>query len=343
MIKLHKSEAIWQDRVIQEMEMISRKKQFGKKYEIAKAWKNNNDVKICNASFALGSGVKNGIAEMSTMALTNSTPTMAMWAPIEMNVFVKHQETKTIPTVGEDLNPNDQNSIANLVEEINSKMTITENIDDQTFLTLVQNLSVYDNNQIEKSDDQHKKHEVLYRPKSDLEIKWIEASTEDPTLPSLIVFQAISSSYPECGSTNDLIKKYKSLTDHKLKLEKVPNIDGPTAKAVTAEKSLHHYKSLLCRRCFMFGCPLHNDPYVDTPIITPSNSVAEPPLPTTPCGVDCYLSGRNSPTENSSYSPPLILSPSNDLKNNEDVWTGSEVTLFRFLSGHLLPWLSTSL
>ena len=45
-------------------------------------------------------------------------------------------------------------------------------------------------------------------------------------------------------------------------------------------------QSLLCRRCFVYDCALHNDPPVDAP---PKVEKEEIPLPTSPCGADCYL------------------------------------------------------
>ena len=43
----------------------------------------------------------------------------------------------------------------------------------------------------------------------------------------------------------------------------VQDLDGPNAQAISAEAAIHSYKSLLCRRCFKYDCPLHNDPFVD--------------------------------------------------------------------------------
>ena len=167
-------------------------------------------------------------------------------------------------------------------------MAMSEDIDDSMFLSLVNNLAVYEKSDMEKND-QSNKYLVLNRPKSALESSWAELSIKDRTLPGLIVFQAISSRYPDLGSTDDMLKKYKTLTNQKAKPDYVPNIDGPDAEAVTAERALHSYKSLLCRRCFLYDCPLHNDPYVETPVPRPSERIEDLPLPTSPCGPDCFL------------------------------------------------------
>ena len=66
----------------------------------------------------------------------------------------------------------------------------------------------------------------------------------------------------------------------------MPDLDGPMVQAISADRAMHSYKSLLCRRCFKYDCPLHNDPYVDIP---PKVDKEEISAPTTPCGDDCFL------------------------------------------------------
>jgi len=312
-------------------------------------------VKVWNECLSLTSGADKGkkaqIAELSVIPPAVAPPPMSMWAPIEKNVLVEDQQHSNIPYFGDDVIEKDQNFIANLVEEVNSKMAMSEDIDDSMFLSLVNNLAVYEKSDMEKND-QSNKYLVLNRPKSALESSWAELSIKDRTLPGLIVFQAISSRYPDLGSTDDMLKKYKTLTNQKAKPDYVPNIDGPDAEAVTAERALHSYKSLLCRRCFLYDCPLHNDPYVETPVPRPSERIEDLPLPTSPCGPDCFLtipgvlaamSPRTPAIKGKSgdelrYNPKLCdeLNPLKDITGtNMDVWTGSEITLFRMLAKSL--------
>jgi len=307
-------------------------------------------VKTWNESLSFANGAdksrKAQIAELSSMPPATAPPTMSIWAPIERNVLVEDQQHSNIPYFGDDVIEKDYNFISTLVEEVNSKMAMSETIDDASFLALVVNLAKY--NTDEDGEHETGKYFVLYRPKTESETAWAEASIRDPNLPGLIVFQAISSKYPEFGTTDDIIKKYKALTAQKSKPDFVPNIDGPDAEAVTAERALHSYKSLLCRRCFLYDCPLHNDPYVETPVPRPSERIEDLPLPTTPCGHDCFLSvpgvmatlsprtpaSKGKGGEEVRYNPQLCeeLNPLRDITGTDrDVWTGSEITLFRML------------
>ncbi|XP_069093824.1 histone-lysine N-methyltransferase EZH1 isoform X2 [Pleurodeles waltl] len=104
------------------------------------------------------------------------------------------------------------------------------------------------------------------------------------------IFSAISSMFPENGFPEEIKERYKDLTavsdPNALPPQCTPNIDGPCAKSVQREQSLHSFHTLFCRRCFKYDCFLH--PFHATPNVYRRRH-REIKLETEPCGGHCFL------------------------------------------------------
>ena len=162
-----------------------------------------------------------------------------------------------------------------------------EDDEDTLYLKLVNNLAKLTIN--ERSGPAGDSENFLHEPASDYQKRWHHQSSEDKTLPSLLVFQAIASKYPDYGSVEELIKRWRKIQDEKTGSNLVANIDGIEAVAVSSERALHSFKSLLCKRCFMYDCSLHNDPIVDASLRLPGREGQEEEIPSSgPCGAQCY-------------------------------------------------------
>ncbi|XP_075436301.1 histone-lysine N-methyltransferase EZH1 isoform X2 [Ascaphus truei] len=108
--------------------------------------------------------------------------------------------------------------------------------------------------------------------------------------PHDLIFSAISAVFPERGFPEEVKERYKELTEvsdpNVLPPQCTPNMDGPCAKNVQREQSLHSFHTLFCRRCFKYDCFLH--PFHTSPNVYKRRN-REIKIETEPCGHHCFL------------------------------------------------------
>ncbi|XP_058067293.1 histone-lysine N-methyltransferase E(z) isoform X2 [Anopheles bellator] len=186
--------------------------------------------------------------------------------------------------------------------------------------------------------------------------------------PAPIVFQAISSQFPERGTPEEMRDKYIELTervDPERPPECTPNIDGARAESVSREQTLHSYHTLFCRRCFKYDCFLHRLQVNHSGPNLQRRRWPELKTPSKPCSDTCYLlldemkekiadgdsnkqtsslpdSGNEASSEDSNDSSryskdtPFAKSPNGTsvlelFNNSHEPWNGSDKSFFRTL------------
>uniref|UniRef100_A0A671N6F9 Histone-lysine N-methyltransferase EZH2 n=1 Tax=Sinocyclocheilus anshuiensis TaxID=1608454 RepID=A0A671N6F9_9TELE len=347
------------------------------------------------------------VIPLKTLNAVASVPVMYSWSPLQQNFMVEDETVlHNIPYMGDEILDQDGTFIEELIKNYDGKVHGDREcgfINDEIFVELVCALNQYsDNEEDDEEEDQHDcKFEKMdlcdgkddaedsHKDQLNSEISYFvfynfcafllyatgHNNDRSKKFPSDKIFEAISSMFPDKGSTEELKEKYKELTEQQLPgalpPECTPNIDGPNAKSVQREQSLHSFHTLFCRRCFKYDCFLH--PFHATPN-TYKRKNMENLVDSKPCGIYCYMymvqraktpskriMGRRRgrlPNSNSNSRPstptvnnetkdtdsdreggansrcqtPVKLKLSSEPPENVD-WSGAEASLFRVLIG----------
>ncbi|XP_077347723.1 histone-lysine N-methyltransferase EZH2 isoform X4 [Lithobates pipiens] len=233
------------------------------------------------------------VIPLKTLNAVASVPIMYSWSPLQQNFMVEDETVlHNIPYMGDEVLDQDGTFIEELIKNYDGKVHGDREcgfINDEIFVELVNALSQYSDYEDDEDGDDNQDDDREDKEK-DQEDSMDDKETQLPRkFPSDKIFEAISSMFPDKGTTEELKEKYKELTEQQLPgalpPECTPNIDGPNAKSVQREQSLHSFHTLFCRRCFKYDCFLH--PFHATPN-TYKRKNNEAANDGKPCGPNCY-------------------------------------------------------
>uniref|UniRef100_A0AAQ6A1P7 [histone H3]-lysine(27) N-trimethyltransferase n=1 Tax=Amphiprion ocellaris TaxID=80972 RepID=A0AAQ6A1P7_AMPOC len=230
---------------------------------------------------------------LSTVA---GIPFMYSWSPLQHNFMVEDETfLHNIPYMGDEVLEQDEAFLEELIDNYDGVHGDREGgfISDEIFKELVEALSQYSDHEEEEEEEEvtvKKDEERVMRRSAAEGSEENKAGAVTKKIPNEQIFTAIASMFPYKGTTEELKEKYKDLLEPpspvKLPPLCTPNLDGPFAKSVQREQSLHSFHTLFCRRCFKYDCFLH--PFHATPNVYKRKS-KEIRMETEPCGVDCFL------------------------------------------------------
>uniref|UniRef100_A0A4W4EPK6 [histone H3]-lysine(27) N-trimethyltransferase n=1 Tax=Electrophorus electricus TaxID=8005 RepID=A0A4W4EPK6_ELEEL len=238
--------------------------------------------KKCTVEFGFPSFPNQAVA-MRPLTTVAGIPFMYSWSPLQQNFMVEDETfLHNIPYMGDEVLEQDEAFLEELIDNYDGVHGDREGgfISDEIFKELVEALSQYSDNEEEDEETTEEEEERALR----------RSRKRKRKSPSDKIFSAIASMFPYKGTMEELKEKYKDLleppSEAKLPPLCTPNMDGPFAKSVQREQSLHSFHTLFCRRCFKYDCFLH--PFHASPNVYKRKS-KEIRMETEPCGLDCFL------------------------------------------------------
>uniref|UniRef100_H3CEU8 Enhancer of zeste 2 polycomb repressive complex 2 subunit n=1 Tax=Tetraodon nigroviridis TaxID=99883 RepID=H3CEU8_TETNG len=235
------------------------------------------------------------VIPLKTLNAAASVPLMYSWSPLQQNFMVEDETVlHNIPKQGDKILDQDGTFMEELIKNYDGKVHGDREcgfINDEILVELVNALAQYSHHdfKVDKMDlCDSKKHPEDGR-KDGLLSPGRSGADGSKKFPSDKIFEAISAMFPDKGSTEELKEKYKELTEQQmpgaLPPECTPNIEGPHARSVQREQSLHSFHTLFCRRCFKYDRFLH--PFHATPNTCKRKNLEN--LGDRKCGLDCYV------------------------------------------------------
>uniref|UniRef100_A0A3Q2CKC9 Histone-lysine N-methyltransferase EZH2 n=1 Tax=Cyprinodon variegatus TaxID=28743 RepID=A0A3Q2CKC9_CYPVA len=265
-----KGPACWKRRVKSEYMKLRQQKRFRRADEV-KSMFNSNRQKILERTDILNQEWKT--RRIQPIHIMTSVSSLRGTREVEDETVLHN-----IPYMGDEILDQDGTFIEELIKNYDGKVHGDREcgfINDEIFVELVNSMVQYSDNEDDEEEEEQ-----------DLKVEKMETKK----FPSDKIFEAISSMFPDKGSTEELKEKYKELTEQQLPgalpPECTPNIDGPNARSVQREQSLHSFHTLFCRRCFKYDCFLH--PFHATPNTYKRKNLENRWDTDKPCELDCY-------------------------------------------------------
>ncbi|XP_016148917.1 histone-lysine N-methyltransferase EZH1-like isoform X1 [Sinocyclocheilus grahami] len=243
---------------------------------------------------------------MRPLTTVAGIPFMYSWSPLQQNFMVEDETfLHNIPYMGDEVLEQDEAFLEELIDNYDGVHGDRAGgfINDGIFKELVEALSQYSDPEEEEEEEPSERTENKEEEEKAVQKTMAEGPEESKVstaegrelsankkIPHDKIFTAIASMFPYKGTMEELKDKYKDLLEPsspvKLPPLCTPNMDGPLAKSVQREQSLHSFHTLFCRRCFKYDCFLH--PFHASPNVYKRKN-KEIRMETEPCGLDCFL------------------------------------------------------
>uniref|UniRef100_A0A8C3G361 [histone H3]-lysine(27) N-trimethyltransferase n=1 Tax=Cyclopterus lumpus TaxID=8103 RepID=A0A8C3G361_CYCLU len=246
------------------------------------------NTKMCTVEFGFPEFKAQAIA-MRPLSTVAGIPFMYSWSPLQHNYMVEDETfLHNIPYMGDEVLEQDEAFLEELIDNYDGVHGDREGgfISDEVFKELVEALSQYSDHEEEEEEEAavaapEAAPEVTVKKEDERVMRRSVVEASEDAKPGAVEFYFISSK---------TLHRYKDLLEPPLPVKLpplcTPNLDGPFAKSVQREQSLHSFHTLFCRRCFKYDCFLH--PFHATPNVYTRKS-KEIRIQTEPCGVDCFL------------------------------------------------------
>uniref|UniRef100_A0A671XTS6 [histone H3]-lysine(27) N-trimethyltransferase n=1 Tax=Sparus aurata TaxID=8175 RepID=A0A671XTS6_SPAAU len=211
---------------------------------------------MCTVEFGFP-GFKAQAIAMRPLSTVAGIPFMYSWSPLQHNFMVEDETfLHNIPYMGDEVLEQDEAFLEELIDNYDGVHGDREGgfISDEIFKELVEALSQY-------SDHEEEEEEEAAAAVAAAAVE-VTGKKEDERVMRRSSVEASEDTKP--GTVAFIRRKRKSTTEGEqppgpVKLPPLctPNLDGPFAKSVQREQSLHSFHTLFCRRCFKYDCFLH--------------------------------------------------------------------------------------